>query len=173
MRALVNARVDPESTATTDNNKEVAMNGDGDTNLGAYNSLPNGSVGSDLLNEFQFDSEMGPVADISTFPPTMAAHPDDGIMNGMMSMDSILSNNFWDSVLVPGMRPIYIAILTHLNNITRRVFEQFGRSQRWYFIWSWGQWFDHSSLGPNAHRFWVEYTFPWWSNCKRTHSAEN
>lgn len=63
--------------------------------------LQNGqNNGHDLINEFQFDSEMGPVADMSTFPPTMATAEDNA--TGMLSMDSILSGNFWDSVLVPG-----------------------------------------------------------------------
>lgn len=53
------------------------------------------------LNEFQFDSEMGPVADISTFPPTMAPHPSEDNM-GTLTMDNILSSGFWDSMLVPG-----------------------------------------------------------------------
>jgi hypothetical protein len=35
-----------------------------------------------------------------TFPPTMdSAQPDD---QGMLSMDSILNDGFWDNVLVPG-----------------------------------------------------------------------
>lgn len=53
------------------------------------------------LSEFQFDSEMGPVADMSTFPPTMAPNPSEDHL-GMLTMDSILSASFWDSVLVPG-----------------------------------------------------------------------
>jgi hypothetical protein len=65
-------------------------------------SLSSGVAGNDPLNEFQFDSEMGPVIDISTFPPTMANSTADDNFAGMLSMDSILSNNFWDSVLVPG-----------------------------------------------------------------------
>ncbi|KAK0463601.1 fungal-specific transcription factor domain-containing protein [Desarmillaria tabescens] len=42
--------------------------------------------------------------DISTFPPTMAPNPsEEDIHNANgMTMDSILSSNFWDSVLVPG-----------------------------------------------------------------------
>ena len=52
---------------------------------------------------FQVNSEMGPVADMSTFPPTMAPTNPNGDASGMLSMDSILSTNFWDSVLVPGM----------------------------------------------------------------------
>jgi hypothetical protein len=54
-----------------------------------------------MLNEFQFESEMGPVADISTFPPTMAPNPAQNSM-GSLTMDNILSSGFWDSVLVPG-----------------------------------------------------------------------
>ena len=54
-----------------------------------------------LLNEFQFDSEMGPVADISTFPPTMAPYPPEDNM-GVLAVDNILSSGFWDSMLVPG-----------------------------------------------------------------------
>ena len=54
-----------------------------------------------LLNEFQFDSEMGPVADMSTFPPTMAPYPPEESM-GVLAVDNILSSGFWDSMLVPG-----------------------------------------------------------------------
>lgn len=109
LRALISTRIDafatnndPASVPPNDA-KETGLNSNGYVQLGNLGvSLTNGYA-NDPLNEFQFDSEMGPVADISTFPPTMAAmpSPDDGL-NGMMSMDSILSNNFWDSVLVPG-----------------------------------------------------------------------
>ncbi|KAF9479273.1 hypothetical protein BDN70DRAFT_807308 [Pholiota conissans] len=54
-----------------------------------------------LMNEFQFDSEMGPVADMSTFPPTMAPNPSEDAM-GALTMENILSSGFWDSMLVPG-----------------------------------------------------------------------
>ncbi|KIY46961.1 hypothetical protein FISHEDRAFT_31353, partial [Fistulina hepatica ATCC 64428] len=53
------------------------------------------------MNEFSFESEMGPVADISTFPPTMASSTQEDFM-AELSMDNILSNGFWDSVVVPG-----------------------------------------------------------------------
>jgi len=53
-----------------------------------------------LPSEFQFESEMGPVADMSTFPPTMAPE----ISMGSLTMDNILSSAFWDSVLVPGTK---------------------------------------------------------------------
>ncbi|KAF5357842.1 hypothetical protein D9756_001246 [Leucocoprinus leucothites] len=53
----------------------------------------------------QAPSEVGPVADMSTFPPTMAAPPnptDDGPMMGGLTMENILSLGFWDNMLVPG-----------------------------------------------------------------------
>ncbi|KAG6836870.1 hypothetical protein H0H93_001930 [Arthromyces matolae] len=53
------------------------------------------------LNPFGFESEMGPVADMSTFPPTMAPnHPE--ATPTSLTMDHILSTGFWDSVIVPG-----------------------------------------------------------------------
>jgi hypothetical protein len=111
LRALITARSEPpapngETVQSTDG-KEPGSNGDGElgTRGRSNSSSGNGHVfGDDPLNEFQFDSEMGPVADMSTFPPTMAAYPAaEDSMNGMMSMDSIFSNSFWDSVLVPGV----------------------------------------------------------------------
>ncbi|TFK30236.1 hypothetical protein FA15DRAFT_581395 [Coprinopsis marcescibilis] len=54
------------------------------------------------LSEFQFDGEMGPVADISTFPPTMAPPPPVDEAVGALTMENILSSGFWDSMLVPG-----------------------------------------------------------------------
>ncbi|KAF8912152.1 fungal-specific transcription factor domain-containing protein [Gymnopilus junonius] len=47
-----------------------------------------------LLNEFQFDSEMGPVADMSTFPPTMAPNPTEDSMGMMLTMENILSSGY-------------------------------------------------------------------------------
>lgn len=55
-----------------------------------------------FLDNFAYSGEMGPVADISTFPPTMAPPQQHGMDMNMLSMDSILSADFWDSVLVPG-----------------------------------------------------------------------
>ncbi|KAI0672819.1 fungal-specific transcription factor domain-containing protein [Trametes maxima] len=60
-----------------------------------------GAEHQQLLENFAYSGEMGPVADISTFPPTMAPTPN-GMDMSMLSMDSILSADFWDSVLVPG-----------------------------------------------------------------------
>jgi len=97
LRALLAAKTEPPSEAASDfddNEAVTQMNGNPDHR----------QVGStepyQLLSEFHFASEMGPVADMSTFPPTMAnSQPDD---LGMLSMDSILSSGFWDNVLVPG-----------------------------------------------------------------------
>ena len=44
---------------------------------------------------------MGSVADISTFPPTIAPTNYSEDQLGMLTMDSILNSNLWDSVLVP------------------------------------------------------------------------
>jgi len=57
------------------------------------------------MNEFHFESEMGPATDITTFPPTMAVPPNSGEDSAMMSgltMENILSSGFWDNMLVPG-----------------------------------------------------------------------
>ncbi|KAG1842718.1 hypothetical protein C8R48DRAFT_37699 [Suillus tomentosus] len=61
-----------------------------------------GMNGTNGMSDYSFASEMGPVADISTFPPTMADMPSSDEHMGMLSMENILSNGFWDSVLVPG-----------------------------------------------------------------------
>ncbi len=79
---------------------------------GMHDDLPQGDNGSLLfhgangasiaLPDFQSTGEMGPAVDISTFPPTMAPNTSED-PTAMLSMDSILSSSFWDSVLVPGM----------------------------------------------------------------------
>ena len=69
--------------------------------LHLFGDTGNNGNGHFMLNEFQFDSEMGPVADISTFPPTMAPHPSEDSL-GVLTMENILSSGFWDSMLVPG-----------------------------------------------------------------------
>lgn len=97
LRALLAAKTEPPSEAASDfgdNEAVPQINGNPDQRQ-VGNAEP-----YHLLSEFHFASEMGPVADMSTFPPTMAtAQPDD---MGMLSMDSILSGGFWDNVLVPG-----------------------------------------------------------------------
>ena len=78
---------------------------------GGFN-LMSGNFDASLSGpEFNFNSEMGPVMDITTFPPTMAPSEQSGDMSGMMTMDSILSSGFWDSVLVPGLSYDYNYVL--------------------------------------------------------------
>jgi hypothetical protein len=61
---------------------------------------------------FQNDGEMGTVADISTFPPTMA----DQDQWPSLSVDNIFSTTFWDNVLVPGMSNSTAVLLYVLRN---------------------------------------------------------
>ena len=72
------------------------------TDFGSPSLLGGSLDAANASAEFQFNSEMGPVVDISTFPPTMAPTHSNDHASGMLSMDSILSSGFWDSVLVPG-----------------------------------------------------------------------
>lgn len=101
LRALVSAKTEPPSSETEG---QQSAHSSGHTTSHEPNGAASGS-GSNTnvvsLAEFQFDSEMGPVADMSTFPPTMAPFPTEDNL-GMLTMDSILSASFWDSVLVPG-----------------------------------------------------------------------
>jgi len=91
----------------------TSSQGGGDANAYSHgNSLHlfgeggNNGNNSFMLNGFQFESEMGPVADISTFPPTMAPHPSEDSL-GSLTMENILSSGFWDSMLVPGAFGFY------------------------------------------------------------------
>jgi hypothetical protein len=106
LRALISRKTDPLSA-------KGGEGGQGDSTvdsslgpLSIFTSTFGGSQGGNgdtlsALDDFHFESEMGPVADMSTFPPTMATNTSDDNI-GMLSMDSILSSGFWDSVLVPG-----------------------------------------------------------------------
>ena len=69
---------------------------------------------------------MGPVADMSTFPPTMAnTQPDD---LGLLSMNSILSGGFCDNVLVPG--EFVDVVQSEIDiNIIYRLFQPYGRAE--------------------------------------------
>lgn len=97
LRALLAAKTEPPSEAASDLGDEAVSQMNGNPDQRQVNS----AEPYHLMSEFHFASEMGPVADLSTFPPTMATtQPDD--LGGMLSMDSILSGGFWDSVLVPG-----------------------------------------------------------------------
>ena len=105
LRALLSAKTNPSEPSQAI----------GQTN--GHGTSENAQVASNMLKEsaqelpdpfveFNIDSEMGPVADISTFPPTMA--PQQAEDTSMLSMDSILSTNFWDSVLVPGENFLFV-----------------------------------------------------------------
>ncbi|KAJ3526783.1 hypothetical protein NM688_g8218 [Phlebia brevispora] len=109
LRALISAKTEP--SASNNMTQSQTPNGDADSaSQDAQHAAPpnqhNGGMYGmgtfDPLAEFQFDSEMGPVADMSTFPPTMAPNPSEDHLGSMLTMDSILSASFWDSVLVPG-----------------------------------------------------------------------
>lgn len=70
--------------------------------MSGFSVATGGFESSMAPSEFQFNGEMGPAMDISTFPPTMAPVDQVGDASGILTMDSILSSGFWDSVLVPG-----------------------------------------------------------------------
>lgn len=110
LRALVSAKTE---TPTSDGDGQMSQTPHGHATPQGANGTASGSgtasaAAMNPLAEFQFDSEMGPVADISTFPPTMAPNPTEDNL-GMLTMDSILSASFWDSVLVPGKPAMPIA----------------------------------------------------------------
>ena len=134
IRALVNAKMEAnQSQMNNDGGLQGGMDGAANTNEAAANNnmqdpaqmsssgsyqqqVPNG-YGQHLSSylpepsyllgsEYQFgESEMGPVADMSTFPPTMAPLPSNETMGGT-TVDNILTTGFWDSFLVPGMQPL-------------------------------------------------------------------
>ncbi|KAF9077228.1 fungal-specific transcription factor domain-containing protein [Rhodocollybia butyracea] len=96
LRALISARLESSSEEKVNVVVEVP------NRISATQQVHYQELGSMYpLNEFQFDGEMGPVADVSTFPPTMASNPMEDPNPGV-TLDSIFSSNFWDSVLVPG-----------------------------------------------------------------------
>jgi len=120
LRALISAKWDAPSTNTGSNGEgdekpqSLVDGGQGNvtqsemqtpSSYGQQQQQQQQSYGQEpsyFLNEFQFDSEMGPVADISTFPPTMAPYPPEDNNMGVLAVDNILSSGFWDSMLVPG-----------------------------------------------------------------------
>ncbi|KAL0946465.1 hypothetical protein HGRIS_012685 [Hohenbuehelia grisea] len=113
LRALVSAKLEPQQqpsdhSQAVDADQSAHFTQRTMSSQGDFGAIPASSMNSMgmpeagfSLNEFQFDGEMGPVADMSTFPPTMAANPTEDNL-GAMNMDNFLSTNFWDSVLVPG-----------------------------------------------------------------------
>jgi hypothetical protein len=118
LRALISAKWDSSLSNTGlngegDEKPPVSPDGEQGNNIQVHIQPPSygqqqqqqhsyGQDASFLLNEFQFDDgEMGPVADISTFPPTMAPYPPEDSAS-TLTVENILSSGFWDSMLVPG-----------------------------------------------------------------------
>ncbi|KAJ8589697.1 hypothetical protein M405DRAFT_817576 [Rhizopogon salebrosus TDB-379] len=116
IRALISARTDapqePEDVQPGDQTDNMSHGDMANNHHNNINSMNNSALfganptmgmnGTNGMSDYSFASEMGPVADISTFPPTMADMPSSDEHMGMLSMENILSNGFWDSVLVPG-----------------------------------------------------------------------
>ncbi|OCH93849.1 hypothetical protein OBBRIDRAFT_723939 [Obba rivulosa] len=103
LRALISAKAEPLQTLSRGQSDGNPANGIGlePSTSQPGSAQPNGHAHmADPFAGFA-TGEMGPVADISTFPPTMAPNPSAMDMS-MMAMDDILSSDFWDSVLVPG-----------------------------------------------------------------------
>jgi hypothetical protein len=106
LRALIAAKADSAPPSRSElaqppSDMTSETNGDLQSSLGGQLNSNGHGEPQFMMDDFHFASEMGPVADMSTFPPTMmASSPMDH--SGMLSMDSMLSNGFWDSVLVPG-----------------------------------------------------------------------
>ncbi|KAJ7137857.1 fungal-specific transcription factor domain-containing protein [Mycena epipterygia] len=105
LRALISARLEPTSDSKPQSRGSANGRSSSPQEIPQFSSptmtFGVGDKTAFTLNEFQFDGEMGPVADMSTFPPTMAPTPNEDSMSSL-TMDSILSTGFWDSMLVPG-----------------------------------------------------------------------
>ncbi|PPQ99355.1 hypothetical protein CVT24_009220 [Panaeolus cyanescens] len=84
-------------------NANASSNNGSGTGTDPFNPF---STGHAFPDTFQFESEMGPAVDLTTFPPTMAPNPNPGHgqeeVMGALTMEHILSSGFWDSMLVPG-----------------------------------------------------------------------
>ncbi|KAF9053126.1 fungal-specific transcription factor domain-containing protein [Panaeolus papilionaceus] len=101
-------------TIQTDNNYPATSQAPNSHSSNHSQSNSNGQI-SDAYNPFssnnpfpdtfQFESEMGPAVDLTTFPPTMAPNPNghgqEEVM-GALTMEHILSSGFWDSMVLPG-----------------------------------------------------------------------
>ncbi|KAF5373845.1 hypothetical protein D9758_000913 [Tetrapyrgos nigripes] len=121
LKALISAKTEPSSSsaeagASTGTGIDGHGHAQGSGNITADDTVfisgagahAQGHFGSEIKEsggmfpaEFSFEGEMGPVVDMSTFPPTMGPNPVEDNSSGL-PMDSILSSDFWDSVLVPG-----------------------------------------------------------------------
>ena len=114
LRALISARTDVPQQQQLQQQQQVqpqteVVVGDevaGQNDMGLFGS----TMSTNGVSDFHFTSEMGPVADMSTFPPTMATLPTSDEGMGMLSMENIFSNGFWDSVLVPGALMLNVSL---------------------------------------------------------------
>jgi len=99
--ATNNTMEDPAQMSSSVSYQQQATNGYGQ-HLSSYFPEPSYMLSGD----YQFgESEMGPVADMSTFPPTMAPLSSNDAMGGT-TVDNILTSGFWDSFLVPGTQSL-------------------------------------------------------------------
>ncbi|KAK7467550.1 hypothetical protein VKT23_004603 [Stygiomarasmius scandens] len=103
LKALISAKTDPSAPAEANasTSTDATANSLHSNGIIGGTSMQYGEASSTFPMEFSFEGEMGPVVDMSTFPPTMGPNPVEETNSGM-PMDSILSSDFWDSVLVPG-----------------------------------------------------------------------
>ncbi|GJJ12364.1 hypothetical protein Clacol_006605 [Clathrus columnatus] len=111
LRALIAAKFDstpataPSTSASSIHNSDIQADGTPSENSAPNpNTLMSSGTQYQLLgldnNIYQSAGEMGPAADISIFPPRMVDTTEE--TSNLLSMDSILSSDFWDNVLVPG-----------------------------------------------------------------------
>lgn len=115
LRALIAAKFDNVPASATSTAETSNQNGEQEMDGAA---LDNGRLNTNSLmlsgtqyqpmglenssgTFFQSAGEMGPAADITIFPPRMVNLREE--TSNLLSLDSILSSDFWDSVLVPGM----------------------------------------------------------------------
>lgn len=136
LRALLASKTEPPSeTASDSGENDISLHVNGNPDQRQVGTAE--SYHPQLLSEFHFASEMGPVADMSTFPPTMAApHPSDSL--GLLSMDSILSGGFWDNVLVPGEFVNFeVSSQTVRPMSSHRLLQPHGRDQWGLCVWCW------------------------------------
>lgn len=159
LRALISARTDAPAQEPEDmqpGDRGDNMNHGDMTNNNNDNNINNSALfagnphmgmnGRNGMSDYSFASEMGPVADISTFPPTMADMPSSDEHMGMLSMENILSNGFWDSVLVPGKQLIKRTCFC-LFDVSFRLLGYYGRPEWRIRVWGWRQRAYHSWLG--------------------------
>jgi len=124
LKALLSSKTEMEhlGASSPSHSNQDASTGRGDSDgMGQTNpdEHQNGGASADVsssptrelpfqgYNTFSaYNGEMGQaqVQDISTFPPTFAPQPEvnNSEYSNIFSMDNILGDGFWDSVLIPG-----------------------------------------------------------------------